>query len=81
MLRNPKLLLRGALIILLAAASPAFAGGRASPAGPEWYVDDNGLWRSIREDWPNLQAVKEKHPLSHRHRRARKRKCAMRARD
>src|ERR1700730_13273647 len=54
MFGNQKLILSG-VIISLAAASPAFAHGRALPAGPEWYVDDNGHWRSLREDWRNLQ--------------------------
>jgi hypothetical protein len=62
-----------AVLISLAAASPAFAHGRALPAGPEWYVDDSGHWRSIREDWRNLQRVASPHSdnnwPSHKHRR------------
>ncbi len=61
MFGNSKFMLSGALVMFFFAAPPAFAHGRATPLGPEWYVDDNGVWRSIREDWPNLQSVNEKH--------------------
>lgn len=61
-----------AVIISLAAAPAAFAYGRALPGGPEWYADDNGLWRSLRENWRNLQRVSaslnDKHGPSHKHR-------------
>jgi hypothetical protein len=35
-------------------ASETCARARFLPAGPEWYADDNGLWRSIRDDWRYL---------------------------
>ena len=60
-----------AVLISLTAVPPAFAHGRALPAGPEWYVDDSGLWHSLREDWRNLQHVaaapNESHRRPHRH--------------
>ena len=62
MLGKPIIVLSAA--IMLASASMAF--GRVArvahvghigtfPAGPEWYVDDQGTWHSIRSDWANIQ--------------------------
>jgi len=53
MLGKSKIILSAAII--LAAAPAAFAQVRTSPTGPEWYVDDQGFWHSIRSDWRNLQ--------------------------
>jgi hypothetical protein len=55
------------LLINMAASSGAFARARPLPAGPEWYADDNGLWRSLRDDWRGLQGANVKHRSLHRH--------------
>jgi hypothetical protein len=62
MLGKAKIMLSAA--VLLAGATAAFAHvvhiapaahfGKF-PAGPEWYVDDQGNWHSIRSDWANIQ--------------------------
>jgi hypothetical protein len=47
-----------AFALLSAAASAATAAStrvRAVPTGPEWYLDENGRWHSIRDDWPGIQ--------------------------
>jgi hypothetical protein len=41
------------------------------PAGElaaEWYVDDSGLWRSIRDDWRYLQGDAKPRSAHHQHR-------------
>jgi hypothetical protein len=55
-----------AVVIGLAAVAPAFAHDRALRVGPEWYVDDDGLWRSLREDWRNLKRVATSHSIGPR---------------
>jgi hypothetical protein len=40
--------------LLSASISPAFSRSGSFPPGPEWYVDDQHIYRSIRSDWPGL---------------------------
>jgi hypothetical protein len=57
-------------IIIVAVTSIAFARGRALPAGPQDYVDDNGFWHSLYSDWPNLQRAEvsgQNRRPSHKH--------------
>jgi hypothetical protein len=63
----PKIILSA--VIIVAVASTAFARGRTLPAGPADYIDDNGLWHSLRSDWPNIQRaeVSGRRRLSHKH--------------
>jgi hypothetical protein len=44
------------LAIILASASAASGRGREFfPTGPEWYLDEDGHWHSIRSDWGGIQ--------------------------
>jgi len=47
-------LLSAVSAIILGGASAAFAGGRNLPPGPEFYVDDQHVYRSIRSDWRGI---------------------------
>jgi hypothetical protein len=52
-------------------ASEACARARALPEGSEWYEDDCGFWRSIRDDWRHLQSTphgSETHKSKHHQR-------------
>jgi hypothetical protein len=44
------------LVIVLATASAASARmGAPLQIGPEWYVDSEGHWHSIRSDWRGIE--------------------------
>jgi hypothetical protein len=65
MIGKSKLLLSAASAMILGAT---FAHGRALPSGPEWYLDDQFVYRSIRSDWPGLTSQRGPR-ITHAHRR------------
>jgi hypothetical protein len=55
-----------AVVIFLAANSAAFACGRL-PTGPDCYVDDQGVYHSLYDDWRGIiGSPNQKHRPSRR---------------
>jgi hypothetical protein len=51
-----KFVLAFAVVLATASSSAAVTRGRTMPTvGPEWYLDDNGQWHSIRSDWKGIE--------------------------
>ena len=56
-----------AAVLFLAADSAAFACGRL-PTGPDCYVDDQGFYRSLYDDWRGIMgSPKQKRRPSRTH--------------